>query len=103
MSTFFECIITLCILFGFSLSKIFEIYTRDHYHDFMQDMPVGVRYASIVAFYNDTKMCQANLASLPWTEVGLPSVEHLFLGQYELSTKTERVWYVFIHSLINDL
>eukprot|EP01083_Nonionella_stella_P296245 1006458_1 len=87
--------IIACTLNRITLSKVYEIYHRDHYHDEMQDMPVGYRYASVLAFYNDTKQCQGALKSLPFTETGLPSIEHLFLGQYEFSTSRERVWYVY--------
>lgn len=81
---------------GLSVGKIYELYHRDHYHDEMQDTPKGSRYASVLAFYNDTKQCKGMMAGLPWTETGLPSVEHLFLGQYELSTSRDRVWYVLM-------
>jgi len=80
-------------LCGLSLGKIYELYHRDHYHDEMQDTPTGSRYASVIAFYNETKQCRNMMSGLPWSETGLPSVEHLFLGQYELSTSRERVWY----------
>ena len=77
-----------------SLGKIYELYHRDHYHDEMQDTPKGSRYASVLAFYNETSQCKKMMMDLPWTETGLPSVEHLFLGQHEMSTSRERVWYV---------
>jgi len=93
MALFQSSLIVTSLLYGLSFAKIYEIYHRDHYHDELQDLPAGSRYASVLAFYNDTPSCQSSLKNLPWTENALPSVEHLFLGQYEFSTSRDRVWY----------
>eukprot|EP00484_Ammonia_sp_Unknown_P006323 CAMPEP_0197055822 /NCGR_PEP_ID=MMETSP1384-20130603/74021_1 /TAXON_ID=29189 /ORGANISM="Ammonia sp." /LENGTH=529 /DNA_ID=CAMNT_0042489545 /DNA_START=21 /DNA_END=1610 /DNA_ORIENTATION=- len=87
--------IIACTLCSLSVAKVYEIYDRDHYHDLMQDVPEGLRYASVIAFYNDTSECKTAKMALPFTETGLPSVEHLFLGQYEFSTAKERIWYQY--------
>jgi len=84
---------TLCLLSHTSLAKMYEIYHRDHFHDFLQDLPVGSRFASVIAFYNNTSLCGKAMSGLPWTESNLPSQEHLFLGQFEMTTARDRVWY----------
>ena len=85
------------------MGKIFEIYHRDHYHDLMQDLPSGMRYATVPAFYNDTSTCNSAKNALPFTETELPSIDHLFLGQYEFSTLRDRVWYVMYYFTISTM
>ena len=86
--------VTLSTIFAESKAKIFPVYHQDHFHDYLQDLPVGSRFASVIAFYNDSRQCESALKKLSWNEDDLPSTEHLLLGQFEMSTARERVWYV---------
>ena len=74
--------------------KVFEIYSRDHFHDFIQDLPVNSRFHSFVAFYNDTRECQRNLQEMRFNSDQLPSIEYIFVGKYEMTTFPERIWHV---------
>ena len=73
---------------------MFEIYTRDHFHDIHQDFPPGLRSVTLVAFYNDTSECQQALQSLNIdNDFGISMGDYL-IARYEMSTHKERVWYV---------
>ena len=91
MESSYLSIIIAYVFYGLSVGKVYEIYHRDHFHDEMQDVPKGSRYASVIAFYNDTRACNSAKDALPFTDNKLPSVDHLFLGQYEFSTSRDRV------------
>eukprot|EP00486_Rosalina_sp_Unknown_P004963 CAMPEP_0201568492 /NCGR_PEP_ID=MMETSP0190_2-20130828/9603_1 /ASSEMBLY_ACC=CAM_ASM_000263 /TAXON_ID=37353 /ORGANISM="Rosalina sp." /LENGTH=276 /DNA_ID=CAMNT_0047989669 /DNA_START=28 /DNA_END=855 /DNA_ORIENTATION=- len=98
-SSYYLSLIVTYVFYGLSIGKVYELYHRDHFHDEMQDVPKGMRYAAAIAFYNDTKTCNAAKDALPFTDNKLPSVDHLFLGQYEFSTSRDRVWYNYVDHL----
>jgi len=85
----------VCLSIAFVHCKVYELFDRDHYHDLMQDTPEGLRYASVIAFYNDTKECRSAKDALEFGDVGVASVNHLFLGQFEFSTAKQRIWYEY--------
>ena len=89
-------IATLLALLASVSGKIFEIYHRDHFHDYLSDLPAGSRFASVIAFYNGTTECGDSLRRLLWTEDDLPSTEHLLMGQMEMSKARDRMWYVAV-------
>ena len=72
---------------------VFEIYTQDHLHDIIQDTPMGNRPGIVIAFYHDTKQCQNRLRSMSYDDHNLPSMAHLILSKYEMSTSRSRVWH----------
>ena len=87
------CLLVFLLQFIVNHGKVFEIYSRDHFHDFIQDLPVNSRFHSFIAFYNDTRECQRNLQEMRFNSDQLPSIEYVFVGKYEMTTFPERIWY----------
>jgi len=86
------------IFFGFfsiASCTVHEIYSRYHFHDLIQDLPVGFRYASVIAFYNESKECNKGFEKLNFEHKSLPSNEFLMLGRYEMSNIGDRFWFKF--------
>ena len=95
MSLFKILIYLLTFLFNLAVCRVYEIYTQDHLHDIFQDLKVGNRPATVIAFYNDGD-CKETLKSMNFGQSAqIPSVRHVILAQYEMTHSKERVWYVF--------
>ncbi|ETO25089.1 hypothetical protein RFI_12053, partial [Reticulomyxa filosa] len=75
--------------------KVYELFYRPLFHDLIQDLPVGARFASVIAFYNDTKECLQQLKALNFDnhENEMPDVQYLMFAQYEMSTLKSRIWH----------
>ena len=91
----FYCLYIFIILISNNivLSKVYEIYDQSHYNDWMQDLPVGSRYASIISFYNKTSECLRSFNDLQFNQKYLPDRTHLFLGKFEMSNFNQRIWH----------
>ena len=75
--------------------RVYEIYTRDHFHDLLQDTPVNMRPNIIIAFYNDTIQCKSNLNNIQYSSDWLPDIRSLLITKYEISTYNQRIWWEY--------
>jgi len=75
------------------ICRVYEIYTQDHLHDLFQDLKIGNRPATVIAFYNDGP-CKETLKSMNFGQSAqIPSINNLILTQYEMTHNKERVWH----------
>lgn len=96
-------IIIATYLFELCIGRVYEIYTQDHLHDLYQDVKVGNRPATVIAFYNQGD-CKNTLTSMGFGQSPqIPSIKHVMLAQYEMSLNRERIWFVYIQHTHSEI